>query len=199
MIRRVVITGGPCGGKTTALPFLSDHFKKKGLKVYTVPEIATLFHMHGVDLLYKIKTNVFDLEHSVFRAQLALEDAMHRIAISDEESLILCDRGLGDFQAYIPPDLWETLLKDFEMSQEDLHGRYHMIVHLTTAAIGAEQHFTNENNPARNCTPELAYELDRKTLKAWSGHRFLTEIDNSTDFKGKIDRTIKAIENTICI
>lgn len=196
MIHKIVLTGGPCGGKTTALPALTDHFKKN-FKVYTVPEIATLFHMNGVDLLHKVKTVPYDLEHSVFRAQIALEDAIHRLAIWDEEVLVFCDRGLGDFAAYTPPDLWGILLGDFDLTQDSLHDRYHGIVHLVTAANGAEKHFTNANNPARNCTPEFARELDQKTLNAWSKHHNLTVIDNSTDFDGKIKRAVEFIERTI--
>ena len=40
--RRVVLTGGPCGGKTTCLSHLSDHLSRLGLRTYSVPEAATL-------------------------------------------------------------------------------------------------------------------------------------------------------------
>lgn len=198
MIHKVVLTGGPCGGKTSALPLISDHFKKTGFQVYTVPEMATLFHGSGVNLVHKITTAPYALEHAIFSAQLALEKSMQSLTTTEfKDTIILCDRGLGDLAAYTPVDIWGKLLCDFTMTPDTVLTRYNAVVHLVTAAIGAEKHFTNENNPARNCSPELARELDRKTFSAWSKHPNLFEIDNSTDFDGKIKRAIDAIEKTI--
>jgi hypothetical protein len=38
----VVLTGGPCGGKSTALATLTKHLRAQGYEVYCVPEIPTL-------------------------------------------------------------------------------------------------------------------------------------------------------------
>lgn len=198
MIHKIVLTGGPCGGKTTALPLLSDHFKNKGFNVHTVPEVATLLHANGVDLHHHIQNHPFQLEDSIFRTQIALEDSVDRLAqLRDKDSIIICDRGLGDFKAYVEPDDWELLLIGHRLEQEDVFKRYHHVVHLTSAAIGAEEHFTNENNPARNCPIDVARSLDRKTLGAWSGHPKHFEVDNSTDFDGKIAKAIESIESLI--
>jgi Flp pilus assembly CpaF family ATPase len=34
----IVLTGGPCGGKTTALDRLSGYLRERGFRVFTVPE-----------------------------------------------------------------------------------------------------------------------------------------------------------------
>ena len=44
------------------------------------------------------------------------------------------------------------------------------VVHLVTAADGAEQHYTTVNNSIRTETPEEARILDKKTLDAWNDH-----------------------------
>ena len=186
MIHKIVLTGGPCGGKTTALPVLVNHFKSSDLNVYTVPEVATLLHANGVDLHHHIHNNPFTLERSIFETQIALENSVDRLAqLMPNDSLIFFDRGLGDFRAYVEPEDWNLLLIGFRFEQDDIFKRYHQVLHLTSAALGAEKHFTNENNPARNCPPEVARYLDRKTLDAWKGHPKHFEIDNSTDFDGR--------------
>jgi hypothetical protein len=38
----IVLTGGPCGGKSTALATLTKHLRAQGYEVYCVPEIPTL-------------------------------------------------------------------------------------------------------------------------------------------------------------
>jgi nucleoside-triphosphatase THEP1 len=44
---RIVVTGGPCGGKTTILTKFAKIFEQRGFRVYTVPEAATLLNTAG--------------------------------------------------------------------------------------------------------------------------------------------------------
>jgi len=69
-------------------------------------------------------------------------------------------------------------LNDFKamIEQEGLNlnslrdSRYDMVVHLQTAAKGAEEHFTCENNMMRDEGLERARELCDKVGKAYIGH-----------------------------
>lgn len=62
-----------------------------------------------------------------------------------------------------------------------------------TAANGAEQFYTNANNEARRETPEEARILDEKTREAYKGVPKLHVIDNSTNFREKIERVGEAV------
>ena len=46
-ITRILLTGGPCAGKTTALAAISQDLTQLGYKVLTVPEAATLIMKGG--------------------------------------------------------------------------------------------------------------------------------------------------------
>ena len=46
-IKRIVLTGGPCAGKTTALVRIIEHFSNLGFKVFTVPEVPTMYSQGG--------------------------------------------------------------------------------------------------------------------------------------------------------
>lgn len=48
--------------------------------------------------------------------------------------------------------------------------RYDAVIHMVTAADGAPQHYTLENNPARYETASIALDLDQKIRSAWVGH-----------------------------
>ena len=48
-----------------------------------------------------------------------------------------------------------------------LLARYDMVLHLVTAADGAEKHYTTANNTARRETAAEAVALDRKIAKNW--------------------------------
>jgi AAA domain len=196
-IINIALTGSPCGGKTSALPIISNYFKERGWQVYIISEVATMFHSMGVDLLQKVKTTPYDLEFAIFRTQMAIEDSMTHLAKSNEKTIILCDRGLADLKAYISEDQWKALIGGYHITEDAIYRRYDCVIHLTTAAIGAEKFFNNDN-PARNCSPELAKELDGKTLKAWSPHFNHTIIKNEDiNFEQKIRKTISKIEEVI--
>ena len=40
-IIKVVLTGGPCAGKTTALNSIKEYLTKNNIPVFTVPDTAT--------------------------------------------------------------------------------------------------------------------------------------------------------------
>ena len=50
-IKRIVLTGGPCAGKTTALVRVIEHFSGLGYKVFTIPEVPTMFTQAGMNYL----------------------------------------------------------------------------------------------------------------------------------------------------
>ena len=47
-ISKIVLTGGPCAGKTTALTWINNYFSKRGYTVLFVPETATELITNGV-------------------------------------------------------------------------------------------------------------------------------------------------------
>jgi CYTH domain-containing protein len=68
-----------------------------------------------------------------------------------------------------------------------------------TAADGAEEYYTHENNKARRETPEEARALDVRTQNVWCGHPHVKIIDNSTGFDLKMKRMIAAIARIVGI
>ena len=50
-ITNIVLTGGPCAGKTTALAKITQYFTYRGFAVYTQPEASNLFIQGGVNFL----------------------------------------------------------------------------------------------------------------------------------------------------
>ena len=72
-IKKIVLTGGPCAGKTTALVKIIDHFSSMGFKVFTIPEVPTLFAQSGMDYLTKNRNFFYEGEKATLEIQLALE------------------------------------------------------------------------------------------------------------------------------
>lgn len=64
--------------------------------------------------------------------------------------VVLCDRGALDIGAYLFPHDWSATMTAAGVLPGDLLRRYHMVVHLITAADGAESFYTKANNTARS-------------------------------------------------
>lgn len=111
---------------------------------------------------------------------------------------ILCTntkQGTMDTAAYMTAENFDVLLDDYNWNVVDLRDkRYDAVIHLVTAAIGAEKFYTTENNAARSEDLSQARDLDFKVLNAWVGHPHIRIVDNSTGFSQKINR----VEEVIC-
>ena len=197
-IKKIVLTGGPCAGKTTALVRVIEHFTSLGFKVFTLPEVPTMFSQAGMDYLTKNTRMFYEGEKATLEIQLSLEDKFQKIAETcDEPALIVCDRGTLDISAYLKPEMWEKITQLADTNTNDLRNRYDAVLHLVSAADGAEQFYTTANNRERTEGLEQARMLDKKIIQAWTGHPHLRVINNHIDFAAKLNRVIKEISNVL--
>jgi CYTH domain-containing protein len=197
-IYRIVLTGGPCGGKSTSLSAITERMQGLGFDVYRVPETATLLLGGGVRVRDLSPGQLVGVQDNILRVLLALEDSFHAVALSRSSearpAIILCDRGTMDVSAYLPADAWAALLDEHDWTVVGLRDRrYEAVLHLVTAADGAEAFYTTENNAVRSETPAQARLLDQRVRDAWVGHPHLRVIDNATDFAGKVQRVVAAV------
>jgi CYTH domain-containing protein/DNA-binding XRE family transcriptional regulator/thymidylate kinase len=193
-VTKIVITGGPCAGKTTALSHIQNFFTKMGYYVIIVPETATELIMGGVTP-WGLNTNL-DYQLCQMTLQLEKEKVFLQAAqkvFGKDKILVVCDRGTMDNKAYMNDAEFSWVLSSMGTSYTEIRDRYDAVFHLVTAAKGAQEFYTTANNEARTETIEEASLLDDKIIAAWMGHPHLRVIDNSSDFKGKLDKLIKEI------
>ena len=202
-IKRIVLTGGPCAGKTTALVRIIEHFSNLGFKVFTVPEVPTMYSQGGWSYLTPNPKLYYEGELAILQTQLALEDSFMRLAETcTKPSFVVCDRGTLDISAYISPEMWQELCDKCGASTNQLRSRYDAVLHLVSAADGAEQYYTTATNSTRyeQANEEglrIARDLDKKVNKAWTGHPHLRVINNHDDFDAKLNRVIMEISNVL--
>ncbi len=194
---KIVLTGGPCAGKTSALTKIEEYFTDLGYKVLIVSESATELIKGGAIPVKDL--SMIEFQEAILNYQMMKEKIYDSIAqnLKSEKCIIVYDRGLMDNSAYISPSEFDALLEKFNFSRLDLMDRYDLVLHLVTAADGAKEFYTLSNNEARSESVDEAIALDRKTMNAWKGHRNLNIIDNTTTFDMKLKRVIEQIENLI--
>lgn len=198
----IVLTGGPCAGKSTALAVLQEWLLARGYRPFSVPETSTILRLSG--FTPNAPTTPFEFQHRVMTFQTMLETQFRGIAESypaDKKPILLFDRGLMDAKAYVEPHVFAEVLKATGWREALIFERYDTVLHLRTAALGAEDHYTLANNAARVETPEEARLTDERTLAAWVGHPHLRVIPNEPHmtFDDKINRAKKHVAHALGI
>lgn len=194
-ISKIVITGGPCAGKSTAMSWVQNAFTQKGYVVLFVPETATELINGGV-APWTCGSNI-DFQKCLLKLQMEKENIFSQAAgtMDTDKVLIVCDRGILDNKAYMGDDEFSEAIKFVGSNEVELRDNYDAVFHLVTAAKGAEAFYTTANNTARTETVEEAAALDDKLISAWTGHPHMRVIDNTSSFEDKMKRLIAEISS----
>ena len=189
-IPRIVLTGGPCAGKSSAEMFLKKKFEAIGYCPVFVPEASTMLMneghtpLGGTKQLREFQKRVID---RILALELECEDELQRLA--HPKPVIICDRGLMDGRAYMPEEMFWEVIAEHGLDLSNMRdARYLGVFHLRSTALGAEEYYTQTNNKIRRETIDEARLADERTLEAWIGHPHLRVIDNSgNSFDDKLE------------
>lgn len=185
--KRIVLTGGPGGGKTTALDLIR---RELAGKIALVPESATMIFSGGIErssdpaVLKAQQTAIFHLQKHLENIQRA----------TYPQCLILCDRGSLDGLAYWP-DSNENFFEKMNTTLEEEFARYDAVIFFETAAKSGES--IKSNNPIRNESEKKAIEIDDKLQTIWSKHPNFNLVGSSESFIRKVMFGIMTVENVI--
>ncbi len=195
-IRKIVLTGGPCGGKTESLKYLKEKISENGYNVIIISEVATELANNGYTLERLGKEQY---QEAVLKWQLEKEKIYENMAKKlSGKTVLLLDRGIIDCMVYTPKNMFKKIMQKTKISFEELYNRYDMIFHLTSIAKDKPEEYNKTFNIARQENNyKEAIEIDDITLKTWKKYYYnkVKVIDNSTDFNGKVERTAEAINN----
>jgi CYTH domain-containing protein len=204
-IFRIAATGGVCGGKTSLLPYLTDSLIEAGAIVAVNPELAAYYiHESNISPRSGLISGA-DFQDLIIKETLHTEGvrfdylaSVKTDPLKVQPKVLLCDRGIMDGDAYVPFQVFTRALSRHGLTRVKARDdRYDAVIHMITAAKGAEKFYTCANNPARSESIEEARVLDDRTQRAWNGHRHWRPIDNSTDFEGKIKRATEEVFKVI--
>ncbi|KAH3885320.1 hypothetical protein DPMN_009314 [Dreissena polymorpha] len=194
-VYKVVLTGGPCGGKTTGQTRLCTFFETLGWKVYRAQETALVLMSGGVKFTELSKDEAYKFQENLIKSMMQIENTYFDLAHSCQKNcLVICDRGIMDGSAYLDPGDWEKMRRENNWNEVDIRdNRYNQVIHMVSAALGAEEFYTCAGHKTRHEDIDFAKTLDKITAQAWVGHPYYDVIDNSTDFEEKIIRLINVV------
>lgn len=184
----IAIIGGLQSGRTSSRKPMLELLAQNNFDARFSPDVPTLMMESNLVSGPRTFADEHDLECATkmmhFMQQLALEHLEKKRGRSDKRPVLLTHHGFPCLEKYMPPGMYPRLLKQCKVGTpveaRDLY--YTAAFHLTTAALGAKEHYT-ASDPI-----EQAISRDAATRSSWLGQPHLRIIDNSTDFPGKIER-----------
>lgn len=192
--KKIVLTGGPCAGKSKASEALQTMY---GERMVAVPEAATLlfeggFPLAGRDIEYSeewhqcAQTAIFDL-------QLHLEAAADIRARQQGAEIVLCDRGILDAEPYLPGLIKERCAQ-MGMDDGSLIRGYDGVIHLDSLAVLPEADYGKHGNASRRETRQEAVEKNEATKSAWESVYDVTVIAPASTLEDKVATVAMVID-----
>lgn len=187
----IVLTGGPCAGKTTVLKAILEEFA--GL-VTVVPEIASFLLNNGFpkpDPWTEEWQDAF--ERAILPLQVAFETAYGIIAKLKGHRIMVCDRGLMDTAVYLPggtQQLATVLGIDISLA----FARYSAVIHVESLATADPNKYGKQENDGRFEPLERAQSLERATKAVWSQHPTYIFLEGGRGAGRKSDQVIGIIK-----
>lgn len=185
MARKLAITGGPSGGKTTLIEVLKKEF---GSKIKIAPEAASILYKGGFP---RVKNYA-----GYFHAQLAIVSTLRHLedllVESHPDSLIICDRGSLDSLAYWP-DTAEHFFTNINSTRQAELERYDWVLHLDTAT----EIDYDTTNVIRTESFHEAQMLNEKVRTSWLGHPNLQIITAENDFFSKMKKATEIVADIL--
>ncbi len=184
---RIVVTGGPGAGKTTA----ADLFRRElGERVVVVPEAATLLFSGGFPR-HEDPDALKAAQRAIYFVQRGLEDTQKA---QYPGRVLICDRGTVDGACYWPEPR-KDFFADVGTSLEKELTRYDAVIFFETAAAGGLQ--IEGGNPTRVEDLRTAVELDHRLREMWSEHPRFFFVPHHISFFKKIAYGLASLEGVV--
>ena len=191
-MKKIVVTGGPCGGKTTFL----DALRELDLPVVIVPEAATILLSGGFfepnkDVPWSEDWQTA-FEYAVFHLQKSLEETAALQARQKGVSVLICDRGSLDAAVFLPGGLVQAkLLLNLDVNSERL--RYDAVLHLESLATADSANYGTAGNGHRIESVDRAQKIEMLSREVWSQHKNYHFIDGQRSIDSKISDALALI------
>ena len=177
--KRIVLTGGPGGGKTAILEVVRRYFCRH---MRVLPEAAGILFGGGFP-----RGGDPGVRRAAQRAIFFVQRELEAAAEAENAAIVLCDRGTVDGSAYWPEpdDFWDSM----RTTKAAEFGRYDTVVHLRTPPLeGYSQH-----NTLRVESAAEAAAIDGRIARAWEGHPRVFTVESSPAFLDKARRAIEIL------
>jgi nicotinamide riboside kinase len=184
---KLVLTGGPSGGKTTMAMSIAKVFSHR---VKMVPEAASILFSGGFSR--RTYPAAVELQQQAIYAVQVAHEAIYEME-NKEQRLLVCDRGTLDGWAYWPKSQDPEFFQRIRSTEAQELARYDWVIHLDTA--GAESY--DMENIIRIENHAEADLINDRIKQCWGRHPQRFVIPSTESFFHKVSNVMSLIERVL--
>lgn len=181
---KIVLTGGPCAGKTTLTQVIARVFPKN---IAVVPEAASLLFSGGFPRWTENECKK-STQRAIYHVQTELEQVY---SAKYKDKILVLDRGVIDGAAYWPEGA-DHFFTEMKTSLERDLARYDKVIYLESASR-SDYELHRASNANRKETWDEAKVLDEITLELWKQHPNFVLVRNQKTFSVKVNEVLGEI------
>ncbi|EEQ98099.1 hypothetical protein Pmar_PMAR002378 [Perkinsus marinus ATCC 50983] len=202
---KIVLTGGPGGGKSTALTKLRNRLVHRGLQVTLIGENATplIDKMGGYEPSWRHTWKHIEFQRIMLKAQIEQEDNITSLCrLREDDRVIILDRGAFDGRTFCTDEEWEKVRNSNNIyTDKELFDRYDVVIHMTSAAVDRPQFYSygaGSTNESRFHTPSQAAEADKlgRDFVTHTGQNVFV-VDTKENFDDKVEEVFRCVQGAI--
>lgn len=198
-VYRILLTGGPHGGKSTMLGIVQKHLQASNVQPVVVSEAAT----QVIDMVDENSVpDWLTFQQAIAKIQVAHERVAENIVEhlgTASTTVMVFDRGILDGKVFTPTGHWETVLGDIQVDPLTLRPvglpAYDVVIHLETCAIDQEKYCSRH----RLHDAEAAVRADKKLFQLYGSHAKFLFVPYSDNFDIKIETVCTRINHVLGI
>lgn len=172
---KIVLTGGPCGGKSDSIEFLSKKLLEQEYSVKIVEETANSLLKLGY--IPSVNISTFDFQNLLFKIQF-----LNEYMSEGKSNILLCDRGLFDSKVYIGNDDFQRILNLNKVEEKEVFLTYDSALYFRSISYEYPDEFSKKRIYE---SPEVGRIRDERCKEIWIDKIVSCNYDNLDGFENK--------------
>lgn len=184
---KIVLTGGPCGGKTASIEFLSKKLIEQDYSVKIVSETANSLLKLGY--MPSVNISTFDFQDLLFKIQF-----LNEYISEGKSSVLLCDRGLFDGKVYIDESDFKKILYLNKVKEKEIYSTYDGALYFRSISYEYPNEFSRKRIYEN---PEVGRIRDERCKEIWIDKIVPCIYDNLDGFENKQKTIYSALKKQL--
>lgn len=187
-MKKILITGGACAGKTTVLNVIKDYLEEKGYNVNIIEEVPTKLINESIT---SEKVGKMEFQELIIKTQIENEKNCNY------DGVIIFDGSPIDSMKFINREEFDKFVKKYNTNFEEIINGYDGIIFLETVAKDYPELYSNENNKARLTDVNAAVDRNDKLFNIYNNNSKVYLIKPDKDIEVKKKKIIEVVESII--
>ena len=191
-MKKILITGGACAGKTTVLKMIHNYLQENNYIVKIIEEVPTKLINKKIT---PEKIGKMEFQKLIIKTQIENENNCNQNC--NQTEIIIFDGSPIDSMKFITREEFDEFVKKYNSSFKKIISGYDGIIFLETVAKDFPELYSNENNKARLTDVEAAIVRNDKLFNIYNNNSKIYLIKPNKDIEVKKKKIIEVVESII--